>query len=148
MKTKTEVKVLALEQFLKETGDFTAKDEEQDIIATCEEYIEDGDYLVYTDGEADEAAADYIKESVWAFKKSFLNFHSEAIAEIDDKSFAKLQEGGESINKALWAMIDDKEHFIKHAINADGRGHFLSPYDGEENEVKINGEYYFIYRQN
>ena len=106
------------------------------------------DYLVLTDEEADEQAEEYILDTVWAFNKSFLNRHSEAIAEIDEKSFAKLQEGCESINKAILAMIDDKDDFVKDAISADGRGHFLSPYDGEENEVTVNGVNYFIYRLN
>lgn len=106
------------------------------------------DYLVLTDEEADERAKEYILGSVWAFNKSFLDCHSEAIAEIDDKAFSKLQEGCESINKAILAMIDDKEHFVEDAILSDGRGHFLSSYDGEENEVKIDGVYYYIYRIN
>lgn len=33
-------------------------------------------------------------------------------------------------------------------IRADGRGHFLSSYDGEENSVTIDGIEYFIYRIN
>ncbi len=144
----TTIQVKALAQFLKEQGDFTAKDDEQDIIDTCQKYIDDGDYLVLTDDEADKIAKNYIKETVWAFNKSFLNCHSEAISEIDDKYFAKLQEGCESVNKAIWAMIDDKEHFIKDAILADGRGHFLSTYDGEENETKVDGEWFYIYRTN
>ena len=36
------------------------------------------------------------------------------------------------------------DEFIEDAISSDGRGHFLSPYDGEENE---EGDY-FIYRIN
>lgn len=106
------------------------------------------EYLILTDEEADEMAKEYILDTAWGFNKSFLDSHSEAIAEIDDKSYAKLQEGCESINKAVLAMIDDKDHFVEDAIASDGRGHFLSPYDGEENEVKIAGTYYFIYRTN
>jgi hypothetical protein len=106
------------------------------------------DYLVLTDDEADEQAKNYILDTVWAFNKSFLDCHSEAISEIDEKTFAKLQEGCESINKAILAMIDDKAYFVEEAISADGRGHFLSFYDGEENEQKFNKIYYFIYRQN
>ncbi len=107
-----------------------------------------GEYLVLTDSEADEKAKEQILESVWAFNKSFLDCHSEAISELDEKSFSVIQEACEGANKAILAMIDDKERFINDAIACDGRGHFLSQYDGEENEVKIGEEYYFIYQTN
>ena len=38
--------------------------------------------------------------------------------------------------------------FIEEAVSADGYGHFLSRYDGEENEEEINGITYYIYRNN
>ena len=110
--------------------------------------IEDGDYLVLTDSEADSKAREYILDSVWAFNKSFLDGHSEAIAEMNDASFKKLQEGCESINKAILKMIDDVDHFMDDAIRCDGRGHFLSGYDGKENDQKVGEVYYYIYRQN
>ena len=50
----------------------------------------------------------------------------------------------ESLNGLVYALIDDIDEFIQDAINADGRGHFISYYDGEENEE--NGLY--IYRLN
>jgi hypothetical protein len=43
-------------------------------------------------------------------------------------------------------MIDDLDHFIEDAIRADGRGHFLSRYNGEENEETVGGVTYYIYR--
>lgn len=102
------------------------------------------EYLVLTNGEADEKAKEYILDTVWAFNKSFLDGHSEAISEIDDKTFAVLQERCESVNKAILAMIDDKDYFVEDAISSDGRGHFLSSYDGEEHEQ----DGYYIYRVN
>ena len=115
-----------------------------DEVEACQKMIDDGDYLVLSDEDAEETAKEYIRQSVWAFNKSFLDAHSEAISEMDEKSFAKLQEGCESVNKAIWCMIDDKEHFLDDAIKCDGRGHFLSGYDGAE---EMQGEYY-IYRCN
>jgi hypothetical protein len=41
-------------------------------------------------------------------------------------------------------MIDDPDEFIQDAIDSDGRGHFLSYYDGEETEIND----YYIYRIN
>lgn len=106
------------------------------------------EYIVLTDDEADEKAKDYILESVWAFNKDFLNGHSEAIADMDKEVFSKIQEMCESANKTILRLIDDIDHFIEDAISCDGRGHFLSSYDGEENEIKIDDQWFYIYRTN
>lgn len=104
-----------------------------------------GEYIVMTDEEADAAVKDYVLESAWAFRYDFLCGHSEAIAEIPQKQYEAMAEKlCEGFNKAVLAMIDDKDHFVDDAIRADGRGHFLSGYDGEENE---EGSFY-IYRTN
>lgn len=42
----------------------------------------------------------------------------------------------------------DKDALIEDAIRIDGRGHFISGYDGEEHEERVNGVTYFIYRTN
>ena len=42
----------------------------------------------------------------------------------------------------------DEEGFIEDVINTDGRGHTLSSYDGNENEITFNDEWYYIYRTN
>lgn len=111
--------------------------------------IEREDYLVLTDEEATERATEEIEESLWAFNKAFLNVHSEAISEIPDKDFEAMQgKLCESFNKAVKAMIDDFDYFVEDAIACDGRGHFISHYDGEENEEKVNQTYYYIYRMN
>ena len=41
----------------------------------------------------------------------------------------------------------DEEEWKRDA-RFDGRGHAISRYDGREEEIKINGTWYFIYRQN
>ena len=48
----------------------------------------------------------------------------------------------ENANGLVYAMIEDIDIFIGGAIEEDGRGHFISMYDGEENEQ--NG--FYIYR--
>lgn len=109
----------------------------------CFEYGKQ-EYLVLTDKEADEKAEQDILDSAWAFNKSFLDCHSKAISEIDEKTFQVLQERCESSNKAILVMIDNIDDFVEDAISSDGRGHFLSGYDGEENEQ----DEYYIYRIN
>ena len=102
------------------------------------------DYSVLTDDEADKAVKGYIEESVCFFNTSFIASHSD----VDEEVIKKLQELYEDSNKAIKSLIKDFDHFVDDAICADGRGHFLSSYDGEENEVKINDNDYYIYRTN
>jgi hypothetical protein len=107
-----------------------------------------GEYMVLTDDEADQQVKENILETVWAFNKSFLDSHSEAIAEMDEDVFKKIQEMCEGANKTILRLIDDVDHFVKDAVLSDGRGHFLSSYDGEENEQKINDTWLYIYQIN
>ena len=102
------------------------------------------EYLVLTDEEADEACIDYIKDSVWAFNSSFLSY----FCDLPEEVFTALQPQCESSNEAILKLIERSEGgfegFVEEAISADGRGHFISSYDGEEIE---EGDY-FIYRTN
>jgi len=108
-------------------------------------YSFDGEeYMILTDDEADEKVAEYIKDSVWAFNPSFLSCHSG----IDQDVFKLLQEKCESANEAILKLIKDFDHFVEDAVASDGRGHFLSSYDGYENEQEHDRETYYIYRTN
>lgn len=99
----------------------------------------DGEYLMLTDSEADEVAADYIRESVEYFNPSFIAGIT-GIRQIIVQAVADTES-----NEAMTVLIGDKiGEFIKQAIAADGRGHFIAAYDGDENE---RGNYY-IYRVN
>ena len=42
----------------------------------------------------------------------------------------------------------DEDDFIEGVIESDGRGHTLSSYDGTENEISFDDEWYYIYRTN
>lgn len=105
---------------------------------------EGGEYLVLTDSEADDRAAEYIKDSLWAFNASFLSNYTDLPEEV----FTAMQDKCEGANDAFTVLVSRADGgldgFIEEAISADGRGHFMSSYDGEENE---EGEY-FIYRIN
>jgi len=107
-----------------------------------------GEYMVLTDLEATKQAKNYIKESLWAFNKNFImsnlnsrfnNMDEEIVENIIDIAQEKYEDGNDSIKSII--RIND---FIKDAIMCDGRGHFISSYDGEEQE---QGNYY-IYRTN
>lgn len=132
------------------------EDGENDFFVFCldnfteaDEYDEDGDHLVLTDEEADEKAAEYIEQSLWAFIPSFLADETGLFVEV----FEAIQGNGkcESNNDAILSIIEKTcglDEFVKSAISADGRGHFISHYDGKENEETVNGETFYIYRTN
>ena len=108
------------------------------------------EYLVLTDEEADEKAREEIEQTLWAFNTDFILRHCSTYGEMDcyefeqaEKALRKAQaECCESLNGLVKALIEDMEDFVEDAIMSDGRGHFISYYDGYENE---QGDYY-IYR--
>ena len=114
-------------------------------------YVIDNEYMftVATDAEADHIAADDIKESLWAFNSDFICSHSTALQAAGPRAEQALQkmqaELCESANPLVEAMIDDMDDFIQDAISCDGRGHFIAQYDGDENEVEVDGEDFYIY---
>lgn len=107
---------------------------------------------VGTEEEADDAADEEIKNSLWAFNVSFIESHmrgSYPLSERSSKALEKmLGELCEDANDIVEALIDDMDEFVKDAISSDGRGNFLSQYDGEENEVEVDGDIYYVYRVN
>lgn len=108
------------------------------------------EYAVGTDEEADEAVKENIKQSLWAFNSSFILSHSKVGYNPEIEKSLKEMQGKlcESANSLVEALIEDMDAFIEDAISADGRGHFLSSYDGDENELIIDGEYLYAYRIN
>ena len=107
---------------------------------------EGGEYLVLTDEEADELAELKIRDSLWAFNASFIASHStKGWSDRCVRALEKMQgELCEDANPIVEALIEDMDRFVSDAISADGRGHFISRYDGEESE---QGQF-FIFRTN
>jgi hypothetical protein len=117
---------------------------------TMPDYEEDN-YMVLTDDEANDKAGDYIKDSLWAFNPSFLSGETG----IDSSVFEAIQSNGkcEDNNDAVASCINDMWSFVESAISADGRGHFLNTYDGDESEINVKdysgeNQYYYVYRIN
>ena len=110
------------------------------------------EYDVLTDEEADEAARADILESLWAFRPEFIlsHMHEHGPTSVrEDEAICKAlrimqEELCESATPIIRALIEDLDDFVYDAIHADGRGHFISRYDGDEIEL---GEFY-AYRQN
>lgn len=103
-----------------------------------------GEYLVLTDSEADKAAEDNIKDSLWAFKAEFIMEHTKLPYEAKEMVQSFQEAKSEDANETIAALIEDMDEFVAAAISADGRGHFLAGYDSHENEE--GG--FFIYRTN
>jgi len=140
METQTETNytnnVLALAGYL--------KIDPEEIIETSWGFDADGsEYLVLTDSEADERVKEYIQDSLWAFNASFLASETG----LPEEMFAACQDKCEGANDGFLKAVESTcglDTFAESAVCADGRGHFLSSYDGEEIEA---GDY-FIYRTN
>ncbi len=137
-------KLVALSLFLD-----AEKDEITEVDESTFKYAQ-AEYKVLTDDEADEAAKEYIKESLWAFNTSFISSHCKVSLSVHaEKALQKMQgELCDDANELVACLIEDMDEFISDAINADGRGHFVSSYDGEENEQEVEGETLYIYRTN
>jgi hypothetical protein len=101
------------------------------------------EWLCVTDDEADELVEDAVRESLWAFKPSFLlDYLPDGMTE---EALGAIQGLYEDANDPLLAMIGgDVSELAADAVGLDGRGHFLSGYDGEEREY---GKW-FLYRVN
>jgi len=125
----------------------------------AETFFDEGDWYAYTDDEADEKCQERIKESLWAFNASFIVNSSAGYGDLTAEETAAAikaieaaqQTQCESLNGLIYLIIGGEEglaDFTTDAIRADGRGHFLSQYDGDEYEATINGTTYYCYRAN
>jgi hypothetical protein len=113
------------------------------------EYFEGngGEYRVLTDEEADEACRENIEECLWAFNPEFLTAYI-AGGSVGPEALRRLiGDSCEDANPALRALVGDQfGDLVDDACRADGRGHFLNTYDGEENETEDLS--FYIYRTN
>lgn len=143
-------KMLAFMNYLK--GEGLTKEDIKEGYDSCIFLIQ-GEYMVLNEQERNEKVKEYIQETLWAFRPSFLAKETG----LPEKVFHALKERicitkqYESGNDAILALIEKTcglDAFVKAAIKADGYGNFLSSYDGKEKRVSVKGENYFIYRIN
>ena len=79
---------------------------------------------------------------------TFINtIHSEVIPELEEPVLNEKVGKYIAIRESIKDFIDEDE-FIDGVVEQDGRGHTLSSYDGVENEVSFDDEWYYIYRTN
>ena len=140
-KEEEEINIINSESFYSNKGKYT-------------DTITGNEYLILSDLEADDRAGEEIQQSLWAFNPDFILEHTNL--DYDDFQYAALikciatlqDELCESANDIIKNLISDLDDFIDDAINVDGRGHFLSYYDGVEHEIfdPDTHKYYYIYR--
>lgn len=92
------------------------------------------EYLVLTPEEAEERAFMEIESMLWAFNLEFIRGY---MPKMNDQAVKCLEEMRsklcESSNDLFLALVGDNlNRLSKDAISAEGIGHFLSYYDGEE----------------
>ncbi len=107
--------------------------------------VNDGEYLVLTDDEADDRCRESIAESLWAFKAEFLAKMTGFKPNVFEPMVAMCEDANAPIG-ALVSSTCGVDAFCAEAIKAEktGRGHFLAGYDFIEHKVPP----YFIYRTN
>ncbi len=114
------------------------------------------EYAVGTEDEADNACTEYVRDSVWAFNASFILSRCELPKEFEEVLRAFQEKKCEDANPTLLALVerlDGLDNFVDAATTADGRGHFLSGYDGIEQEQTVQEDEwgtdtFYIYRTN
>jgi hypothetical protein len=106
------------------------------------------DWLVCSDATADHLFADQVTDSLWSFRPEFLAGETGLPVEAF-KCLATLGDNGNAAVIALVKATCGIEALINSAEQADGRGHMLSGYDGEELEVRVSGrKTWYVYRTN
>lgn len=155
-------KLQAIVAYLLDDGE-TPEEIDEALTETAEgEYqYYNAEYIVLDDTEADERTAEEIKSTLWAFNADFIVEHLPNYYEIFNnttdteygeivKAFEELQAKlCESANPLIYAIIDDFDEFVADAVRYDGRGHFLSFYDGNETDYTTEeGDTLYIYRTN
>lgn len=156
MKTETQyaAEILALAEFLNcDPADITETSWDH---YGMKVFTANGDeYAVGNDDSAAKAVESNIEDSIWAFNASFIV----SMCDLPDQLVGAIQawqeKDCESANDGLLELVNrmcGMKGFVENAVSSDGRGHFLSSYDGEENSIKVENEEisetYFIYRTN
>lgn len=103
-------------------------------------------YAVGDDSQAYWACKEYIKDTLWAFKGTFISEACGLPVELGEVLSGYAQKECEGANDALIALVNRTcgfDCFASKAIGADGRGHFLASYDGDEIDL---GNGLFAYR--
>lgn len=121
----------------------------------CDE-LSHNDFLVLDEETKEAHLLESQEEMLWAFNASFITSHLKEEVENDmsgrdienlEKAIMQMQEKlCEDANGVIKGLTDWKELIIAGA-QADGYGHMLSGYDGDEHELQFEGIDILVYKQ-
>lgn len=115
-----------------------APDEISEGYGDCEFEHGSQSWIVATDSEADSLAFERAKSELWAFNADHLSRYCSALDNPRArKAFDSMRESlCEDSQDFVEGLLGDRlDECVTDAISVDGRGHFLSGYDGEEIEA-------------
>lgn len=114
--------------------------------------VGDEEYAFGTEAQADAAARTYIGEHLWAQRSGDLARETGLSRDAFD---ALIEEsgGGEKYQDDIERIVENLANggvdgYARSIIGAEGRGESLSLYNGEETEVEVGDETYYLYRTN
>ena len=142
-------KMKALMAYLEETDIDELTEETYDYYGLSVYSFGSQEYAIGTEDEVQIAVESNIKDSLFAFNADWIVSHLDVNFPIE--GIKAIQEKYENGNDSLYEIISklgDWDYFVKDSILADGRGHFLSSYDGNEEEIYYENIWYYIYRIN
>jgi len=100
------------------------------------------EFLVCSDKGRDQEIRKNVRESLWAFNADFIARH--ARGDLDARAIKALKETQEKLcegaNELIFSMVKSFKKLCEEAVRSDGYGHFLNPYDGNEEEVTVKPE--------
>ena len=145
------IKALAMQLGVEDEEIEDIKTQDYDYYGLTVLVYKEEEYAIGTDEEADAAVKEYIRNNIWAFNTAFILEYCDLPLELEEAIKTFQETKCEGANDALLALIEkcgcgDFDEFVEEAVMVDGRGHFLSTYDGEEYKVEYNGKMYYIYR--
>ena len=115
-------------------------------------FVDGDEWLILNDEGRNIEVRSYIEDTIEYFNPTFLS----RLTGISSNIFTVLQESQiTDTNKTIILLIKatcGMDKFVEESIEADGYGHFLSPYDGEETEFSVMDGWdkinYYAYRVN
>lgn len=87
-----------------------------------------------TDRMADKAVYASIMDSLWAFRTEFLLSYMPR--GVNMEMLKAIKDQYEAGNEVIKSWLRNKQQFVRDAVASDGRGHFMSTYDGAEHELQ------------
>lgn len=103
-------------------------------------------YEIYNAAVAEERVRERIAEDLWAFHAGYLA----DMTSLPEVIFSALSnQMNEDASPHIRRLIDVScgfEAFALDVIKLNGRGFYLADYDGHEQTIKVDGRFFYVYR--